>query len=154
MSDAPTSAALASIVFFGKPNPSDGRYPEEWLASFVEAFNPDMPKAGEGISVTEDGVSFRDLLEKKGELLLGSSEVQTSILVKLLDSSERLVIQCHPTVEFAKERMHSPFGKTECWYVLDCDPGATIIIGHNASTKEEMAKNKRIDKGGATCLCT
>ncbi len=35
-----------------------------------------------------------------------------SILVKLLDSAERLVIQCHPTVEFATERMNSAFGKT------------------------------------------
>ena len=40
------------------------------------------------------------------------------ILVKLLDADERLVIQAHPTVPFAKARMNSPVGKTECWYFL------------------------------------
>ena len=123
--------------FFGKPNPSDGRYPEEWLASSVEAFNPDMPKAGEGISVTEEGVSFRDLLAQRGEMLLGKRDAKPSILVKLLDSSERLVIQCHPTVAFAKERMNSPFGKTECWYILDAEPGAYVYLGFKEGITRE-----------------
>ena len=26
----------------------------------------------------------------------------------------------------------------ECWYILDCDKDATIIIGHHAKTKEEL----------------
>ena len=42
---------------------------------------------------------------------------------------------CHvKNPEFAGE------GKTECWYVLDCDPGTTIVIGHNAKTREEMGR--------------
>lgn len=120
--------------FLGKDNPEDGRYPEEWLASSVEAFNPDLPKAGEGISYTEEGESFRDLLAKKGLELLGercynADGGRMSLLVKLLDSVERLVIQCHPTVEFARERMGTPFGKTECWYILDAEPNAHVYLG-------------------------
>lgn len=53
--------------FLGKESPQDGRYPEQWLASAVEAFNPDMPKEGEGISLTAEGESFRALLEKRGK---------------------------------------------------------------------------------------
>ena len=30
-------------------------------------------------------------------------------------------------------------GKTECWYVLDCDEDSSLVIGHNASSKEELA---------------
>ncbi len=29
-------------------------------------------------------------------------------------------------------------GKTECWYILDCDEGADIIIGHHAKSREEL----------------
>ena len=28
----------------------------------------------------------------------------------------------------------------ECWYILDCKENATIIIGHNAKTKEELTE--------------
>ena len=129
--------------FVGKENPKDSRYPEDWLASTVEAFNPDMPKAGEGISTTVEGESFRDLLSEKGKELLGercflSDGGKMSLLVKLLDSAERLVIQCHPTAEFARERMGAPFGKTECWYILDAEPGAHVYLGF----KEGITRKK------------
>ncbi len=35
--------------FKGKENPTDGRYPEEWLASTAVAFNPDKPIQNEGL---------------------------------------------------------------------------------------------------------
>ena len=119
--------------FYGKLG-ENTRYPEEWLASTTEAFNPDMPKAGEGVSETEGGENFRELLEKNGIELLGErcyalDGGKASVLVKLLDSAERLVIQCHPTAEFAAARMNSQFGKTECWYILDADDGACVYLG-------------------------
>lgn len=128
--------------FVGKSKLENGRYPEEWLASSVEAFNPDMPKAGEGISFTEDGKSFRDLLSESGRVLLGDRCFEAdggkmSLLVKLLDSAERLVIQCHPTAELAKARMGSPFGKTECWYILDAEPDAHVYLGFKEGITRE-----------------
>ena len=128
--------------FVGKPEPKDGRYPEQWLASSVEAFNPDMVKEGEGLSFTEAGECFRDLLQKNGRELLGArcyerDGKEMSLLVKLLDSAERLVIQCHPTVEFARERMGSPFGKTECWYILDAEPSAHVYLGFKEGITRE-----------------
>ena len=120
--------------FMGKDNPADGRYPEEWVASTATAFNPDMPKEYEGLSLLEDGSFFIDLLKKEPEKLLGKRlcekhGAEQSILVKLLDSAERLVIQCHPTVPFAKENFGSDFGKTECWYMLDTEPDACVFLG-------------------------
>ena len=128
--------------FLGKENAEDGRYPEEWLASSVEAFNPDLPREGEGISYTEDGKSFRDLLSEKGPILLGercyrADGGKMSLLVKLLDSAERLVIQCHPTAEFARERMGAPYGKTECWYILDAEPQAHVYLGFKEGITRE-----------------
>lgn len=60
------------------------------------------------------------------------------LLVKIIDAKEDLSIQVHPDDSYAAVHENGARGKTECWYVLDCDPGATIVIGHNAQTREEM----------------
>ena len=44
--------------------------------------------------------------------------VTTGVLVKIIDAAERLTVQCHPNKEQALRLFHSPFGKTECWYIL------------------------------------
>jgi mannose-6-phosphate isomerase class I len=62
------------------------------------------------------------------------------LLIKIIDAKDDLSIQVHPNDEYAGIHENGSLGKTECWYVLDCDEGATIIVGHNASSTEEMAK--------------
>ena len=63
---------------------------------------------------------------------------QMSLLFKMLDSNERLAIQVHPTVEFAKEYFNSPFGKTECWYILN--DGGYVYIGFKPGITKEYMK--------------
>lgn len=62
------------------------------------------------------------------------------LLVKIIDAKEDLSIQVHPDDAYAAVHADGSKGKTECWCVLDCDEDASIIIGHNASTKEEMVR--------------
>ena len=62
------------------------------------------------------------------------------LLVKIIDARDDLSIQVHPDDAYAKTHENGSLGKTECWYVLDCDPEATIIIGHHAQNTEEMAQ--------------
>jgi mannose-6-phosphate isomerase len=50
------------------------------------------------------------------------------ILIKYLFTSERLSVQVHPSDEQAR-RLGLPSGKSECWYILDAEPGATIGLG-------------------------
>ena len=133
-------------AFYGKENCMDSRMPEEWIASTVEAFNPDRPIKGEGLSICEDGRVFKEILEENSVQILGKDLSEKfgnkfSILVKLLDSAERLVIQCHPTVPFAKENFGFVFGKTECWYMLDCEDDACVYLGF----KEGITKEKWIN---------
>lgn len=120
----------------GAENPKITRFPEDWLASVTTAFNPDRPIDNEGLSKTTDGRFLRDIIDENKETMIGKSE-NMSLLFKLLDASERLVIQVHPTVEFAKEKFNSPFGKAECWYMLN--DGGYIYIGFKPGiTKEYM----------------
>lgn len=60
------------------------------------------------------------------------------LLVKLLDAREDLSIQVHPDDSYARLHENGASGKTECWYILDCDPDATIIIGHHARSPREL----------------
>lgn len=123
------------------------RCPEEWLASSVSAFNPDYSFVeNEGLSTLHDGRLFRDVLEENARSILGARlhdrhAGKLAILVKLLDSAERLVIQCHPTVPFAKTHFGSDFGKTECWYFLDTAPDACVYLGFKPGITREKWKN-------------
>lgn len=132
--------------FVGNLHPENSNTPEDWLASVVTAFNPDYtPVENEGLSVLENGELFKNIIDENAEAIFGKRLTEkyggkSSILVKLLDSAERLVIQCHPTVDFAKKYFGSSFGKTECWYFLDATPEAAVYLGF----KEGITKEKWI----------
>ena len=50
------------------------------------------------------------------------------LLLKLIFPQDKLSVQVHPDDELARQQGH-PRGKTECWYVLEAAPGATIGLG-------------------------
>ncbi|MCD8741890.1 AraC family ligand binding domain-containing protein [Mucilaginibacter roseus] len=93
-----------------------------------------------------EGRSLADLLEEyKGELV-GEKVYERfgntfPLLVKFIDANEDLSIQVHPDDKLAKER-HNSFGKTEMWYVIEADPGATLITGFNQEVNEQVYLEK------------
>ncbi len=108
----------------------DGHYSEEWVASTVLARNPN-PLPFEGLSrvalpdqpVATAPVYLKDLIEENPQGFLGERHVakfgtSTALLVKVLDSCSRLIIQAHPDRDFAREGFGSEFGKTEAWYII------------------------------------
>ncbi len=50
------------------------------------------------------------------------------LLVKLLFPNEKLSVQVHPDDAQAQAAGEAR-GKTECWYVLEAEPGATVALG-------------------------
>ena len=52
-------------------------------------------------------------------------------------ASENLSIQVHPCEDWAMKNL-GMHGKSECWYFVDCLPDATVVMGHNAKTMEEL----------------
>lgn len=63
------------------------------------------------------------------------------ILIKLIDAKDDLSVQVHPDNEYAM-RVENEYGKTECWYILDCDEGAELIYGFNREISSEEFKNR------------
>ncbi len=60
------------------------------------------------------------------------------LLIKIIDAKGDLSIQVHPDDEYAKVMENGALGKTECWYILDCEENSEIVIGHNAKDKNEL----------------
>ncbi len=50
------------------------------------------------------------------------------LLVKLIDARDRLSVQVHPDDAYAS-RVEGDSGKTEMWYIVDAEEGATIVYG-------------------------
>jgi mannose-6-phosphate isomerase len=61
------------------------------------------------------------------------------LLVKLLFPAEKLSVQVHPDDAQAKA-LGETRGKTECWYVLEAAPGATIALGLKAGSDAAAVK--------------
>lgn len=95
-------------------------FPEEWILSVTEARNAGREQPGEGLSMVlgHPGLSLKELVESDPEYYLGKASDRMGVLVKLIDAAERLTVQVHPDHEKARELFHSPYGKTECWYIL------------------------------------
>lgn len=58
------------------------------------------------------------------------------LLVKFLFPAEKLSVQVHPD-DAGAQRVGQPYGKTECWYVLQAKPGAQVALGLKPGTTLE-----------------
>ncbi len=85
-----------------------------------------------------DGRLLSSLWEEKPELFGNYPGDQFPLLVKIIDAKNDLSIQVHPDDAYAKIHENGSLGKTECWYVLECEPDTDIVIGHHAKDHEEM----------------
>jgi mannose-6-phosphate isomerase len=96
-----------------------GRVGEAWLTGPQCVVESDV-YAGETLAA---------VAAEAGEALLGvGGGSEFPLLVKLLFPSEKLSVQVHPD-DAQAQAMGQARGKTECWYVLEAAPGATIALG-------------------------
>lgn len=92
------------------------------------------------------GKTLSQVLDIAGKDLLGTNGAKFDrfpILIKLIDAKKDLSVQVHPDNAYAL-RVEGEYGKTECWYVLDCDEGAELIYGFKKPISKEEFK-ARID---------
>lgn len=84
------------------------------------------------------GKTLSSLWKESPELFGNVDSDRFPLLVKIIDARADLSIQVHPDDAYAKAHENGSLGKTECWYVLDAPEDGSLIIGHNARTKEEL----------------
>jgi mannose-6-phosphate isomerase len=88
------------------------------------------------------GKTLAEFTAENSEAMLGqgaASGAMFPLLIKVLFPHEKLSVQVHPDDALARELHNAPVGKTECWYVLEAEPGATIPLGLRAGTTQEQA---------------
>ena len=135
-------------------NAVDNHFPEEWMYSITQAHNAGREEIEEGIcKVDTDAdteITLKQLVETYPNEMLGKNHVDkwgdsTGVLIKMIDSLERLTIQVHPDKEKAKKLFNSQFGKTECWNILetrkDMEEVPCIYLGF----KEGITKEKWVN---------
>lgn len=86
------------------------------------------------------GKTLSQLWKEEPQLFGTNLQGDFPLLVKIIDAKSDLSIQVHPDDAYASVHENGSFGKTECWYILDCEEDTTIVIGHHAQTKEELAQ--------------
>lgn len=143
----------------------DNNLPEEWIMSTVTARGKNRP-SDEGLSKlsTPNGIlSLKELINSDLNLFLGEKLAQkygtTGVLIKMLDSKERLTIQVHPDKDYARDHLNSAFGKTESWYILNSreidGEKSAIYLGFKEGVTpkiwEELFTNQDIE-GMLNCL--
>ncbi len=106
------------------------------------------------VSVIENGElmgqTLATVLEKYQDKLVGKKVYkhfgnEFPLLVKFIDANDDLSIQVHPNDVLAKER-HNSFGKTEMWYIIQADPGSTLISGFSRELDEKIFLEK-VERG-------
>jgi mannose-6-phosphate isomerase len=111
---------------------------EAWLTgpqSVIET----GPRAGETLAAA--------VAEEREQVLGVGGGDEFPLLVKLLFPSDKLSVQVHPD-DAQAQAMGQARGKTECWYVLEAEPGATIMLGlREGAASDPTAVRAAIEDG-------
>lgn len=87
-----------------------------------------------------EGKTLSELWSEAPWLFGNSKSDRFPLLIKIIDAKDDLSIQVHPDDAYAAVHENGSFGKTECWYILDCPEDAALVVGHNAASKEELTE--------------
>ena len=129
---------------------------ETSLETVAESWELACHKDGRSIITNGEaaGMELQSYIALKGERILGSHAYRYSyfpLLVKLIDASKDLSVQVHPANDYALEH-EGEYGKTELWYVVDAEPGASLIYGFNREISKEEFR-RRIEDNTLLEVC-
>ncbi len=119
------------------------------LEKLAEAWVLSTHKDGDGVVLNGElaGKTLSQAVATFGDDCLGEkgkSFPYFPILIKLIDAKDDLSVQVHPNDEYA-QRVEGEFGKTEMWYIVDCDKGATLYYGFKKPITREKLKETIAD---------
>ena len=112
-----------------------------------EVFNVIALENRQDCPVPEMNTTLSQLYKDKPHWFNCDTE-ELPVRVNILDPSDRLSIQIHPTDEFART-YNGGRGKPEAWVILDAPEDGSIEFGHHAKTREEFkewTENREWDK--------
>ncbi len=90
------------------------------------------------------GTPLADYIATEGLAALGShcECFETfPILIKFIDAAQHLSVQVHPDDTYALAEENS-YGKTEMWYIIDCEKDAFLYMGFTKDISKEEFKSR------------
>lgn len=100
------------------------------------------------------GNNLSEVLSLWGDDAIGKNGAKFEyfpLLIKLIDAKDKLSVQVHPDDEYAM-RVEGEYGKTEMWYVVDCDEGSKLIYGFTHEIDKDEFK-RRIEDNTLEEVC-
>ena len=122
---------------------------ESDLEKVAEAWVLSTHKDGPSIVLNGElcGKTLTEAVEIFGTDCLGKNGKKFSyfpILIKLIDAKDDLSVQVHPNDEYAL-KVEGEYGKTEMWYIVDCEEGAALYYGFKEEISKEEFRKKIAD---------
>ncbi len=142
------TAALKDYIWGGTRLKTDfGKQSE--LEKVAESWELSCHPDGDSVIANGEfaGMTLAEYIEKQGKKVLGSdceAFENFPILIKLIDAKDNLSVQVHPENEYAL-RVEGEYGKTEMWYVVDCDESASLLYGLKKEISKEEFKQRIAD---------
>ena len=103
----------------------------------AESWEISTHKDGNSI-VEQTNESLSEFLKRNPDFL-GENINQLPILVKFIDARDSLSLQVHPDEQYAQIH-ENDHGKTEMWYIMDCQPSSFIYYGVNKDLTKQQFK--------------
>jgi mannose-6-phosphate isomerase len=96
------------------------------------------------------GQTLGELVTSWGSALLGEQAViifgqRFPLLAKFIDANAQLSLQVHPKDDYAARYEGGKLGKTEFWYILAAEPGASIVHGFQQVTDRTQVQKAIAD---------
>lgn len=90
-----------------------------------------------------EGMTLSEYIKINGDAVLGTNFKggDFPILIKFIDAKDNLSVQVHPNDDYAR-RVENSFGKTEMWYIIDCEEGASLVCGFKGNPNKEEIKKR------------
>ncbi|HEX3549471.1 MAG TPA: type I phosphomannose isomerase catalytic subunit [Candidatus Elarobacter sp.] len=127
----------ALVRAYGKPGDPAQHLGESW-----ECWDANRIASGPHAGATLAAARVADGAELMGPL---DPAQPFPLLTKIIDAHDALSVQVHPDDAYARRVEHQANGKTECWYVLRCAPGAEIVLGWSRDTSREGYERRVAD---------
>ncbi len=104
------------------------------------------------------GRTISDLVSSYREKLVGKSVYARTgnefpLLIKFIDAKQDLSIQVHPDDALASRWHNGARGKSEMWYVVSADKGASLISGLSETITPEEYERRVADNTVTDVLC-